>query len=241
MPAPGYAIWRKCSGGHDVPGSHIGDGSQPSGPRLGFFIEYFDAVNGAASAFSGVNTGGATWNNDYLTTGLPTGPGAGQVSSAILYDSHMNSMGIHHSIPGINTGDAIALTIGGEWKGCHQFMGYGSQSVWPSFHPAILTQPPGGQIPPGQNDYITPKKATSGQKFNDCFGCVWGATDPAPPNDGWVKNDMNLGFKKAPPKTDTELDDAKAKAKTNPEGEGEKKELREEIYRIKELMVNRTI
>tara|TARA_R100000908_G_scaffold42998_1_gene20115 strand:+ start:4135 stop:4815 length:681 start_codon:yes stop_codon:yes gene_type:complete len=224
MPAPGFDKWRLCSGGNNVPGSSIGDGSQPSGPELGLYIEYFDAVNGVE---------GQHWSNS------GSGVGSGQWGSGITYDSMMNSSGVNYQLGSQkpSAGEVVGLSIGGQWLGCMMYTGRSSGSPFPSFYPAA-TPDPIGQIPPGQDHYWEPQQATASQVFSDCYGCVWGATDPGGPIEtDWELENPDLEFVKRPPKPGSETIKDREHKEEKPSGEGnERKELREEVNKIKRLI-----
>tara|TARA_R110001599_G_scaffold244601_1_gene444612 strand:- start:3091 stop:3762 length:672 start_codon:yes stop_codon:yes gene_type:complete len=221
MPAPGWDQWQKCTA------NGYGDGSAPDGVPRAYFIEHFDAVNGVK---------GQQWSE----TG---GVGSGQFSPTIEYDGMGNSSGIHHTLPASkrpSPGEVININIGGLNQGCHQYMGRGSSQIYPSpLFPSTKTLGnQGPPVPPGQDYYINPQEANTSMIFSNCFGCVYGATDPAGP--GWGEEEEYVHSNYAEP----DKPDKPVIIKNKPmpkersrSGENEvRKELKEEVNRIKRLI-----
>jgi len=225
MPSPGFDKWQKCTGGMSTTDPLWS--SHPSGMDQGLYLEYFDAVNGVV---------GQQWS--------PTGGvGSGQFSNSIEWDSMGNSSGVRGAFPTSKRpqpGEVSAFAIGGTPMGCMMYMGKeGAYSQIPQLFPAT-TPDPYGQIPAGQDHYYVPQEiSVVMDPFTGpdaCNGCVYGAVDPGPPHTGWELDDGNIQGKKLPPKTDNELKDTKSKRNQPPEGEEERKELREEVIKIKRLI-----
>ena len=115
--------------------------------------------------------------------------------------------------------------------------GGGGGGTFPSFYPAA-TPDPYGQIPPGQDHYWEPQQATASQVFSDCYGCVWGATDPGGPIEtDWELENPDLEFQKRPTKPGIDTIKDRKHNERKPSGENnERKELREEVNKIKRLI-----
>ena len=209
MPSPGFDKWRQCSGGMSTTDPLFS--SQPTGPDIGLYIEYFDAVNGVA---------GQLWS--------PTGGvGSGQWNSTVEWDSMMNSSGTRQGFPMSkrpSPGEVSAFAIGGQPMGCMMYMGRATGSPIPQLFPAA-TPDPYGQIPAGQDHWWEPQEVSVVMDpFSDCNGCVYGAVDPGPPNTGWEEDDAGGHAMKKPLK---------------PGGEKEAlrdKDLNEEVKKMKKLI-----
>jgi hypothetical protein len=223
MPAPGFDKWQKCSGGMSTTDPLFS--SQPNGMDQTLHLEYFDAVNGVV---------GQQWTPS-------GGAGSGEFNSTIEWDSMGNSAGVRGAFPSSkrpNPGEVSAFGIGGVPMGCMMYMGRSTGFHIPSLY-AAETPDPYGQIPPGQDHYYVPQTiGVSMAPFSDCNSCVYGAVDPKPPHDGWELDADNYDAKiKLPPKPGKGTVRDRQNKERRPSGEdNERKELREEVYKIKRLI-----